>query len=147
MKLSTNTRYAVRILFELHGFTEPVSTAYLAEKTGLSLRAVENIQAVLKRNRITSGTVGARGGILLLKPLTDISLGDLVTLFDGGVEFAVCCGDKSNDCPNLGGCEIQAVWRTVSDALQKQLNAVSLDSVLRQYPVGVYGTILDGMPS
>jgi len=143
MKLSTNTRYAVRILFELQSFHEPVSTSWLAEKTGLTLRTVENIHAVLKRSGITSGTVGARGGIQLVKPLADISLGALVALFDGGVEFAVCCGDKSNDCPNQDGCEIRSVWRTVSSAVQKQLDAVSLDSILRKYPAGAYGTIRD----
>ena len=143
MKLSPNTRYAIRILFELGGLNEPVSTAYLAEKTGMTLRTVENIHAVLRRGNITAGTVGAKGGIQLLVPLADISLGSLVTLFDEGVRFAVCCGEKSNDCPNQGGCEIRAVWNTVSDEIQKQLDAISLESILKKYPVGMHGVILN----
>ena len=143
MKLSPNTRYAIRILFELGGLREPVSTAYLAEKTGMTLRTVENIHAVLRRGNITAGTVGAKGGIQLLVPLAAISLGSLVALFDEGVQFAVCCGEKSNDCPNQDGCEIRAVWNTVSDEIQKQLDAISLESILKQYPVGVHGVILN----
>jgi Rrf2 family iron-sulfur cluster assembly transcriptional regulator len=143
MRFSPNTRYAIRVLFELSGLSEPVSTACLAEKTGMSLRTVENIHAVLRREEITAGTVGAKGGIALLVPLAKISLGKLVTLFDDGVAFAVCCGDKSNECPNQAGCDIRNVWRTVSHMVQEQLDAISLDAILRQYPTGAHGVILN----
>ncbi|SBV92187.1 Transcriptional regulator (fragment) [uncultured delta proteobacterium] len=143
MKFSPNTRYAIRVLFELGGLSEPVSTAYLAEKTGMSLRTVENIHAVLRRENITAGTVGAKGGIQLLQPLADISLGTLVYLFDDGVEFAVCCGDKSNECPNQAECGIRSVWKTVSSTVQSQLDAISLDAILQQYPTESHGIVLN----
>lgn len=143
MKLSPNTRYAIRILFELHGLSGPVSTAWLSEKTGISLRTVENIHAVLKQNGITSGTVGAKGGLQLLRTLADISLGDLVLLFDEGVAFSVCCGDKSNECPNQDTCEIRNAWNHVSAAVQEQLDRVSLESVLRRYPKDGAGFMLN----
>lgn len=141
MKLSPNTRYAIRVLFALNGLSEPISTAYLAEKTGMTLRTVENIHAVLRRGHITAGTVGAKGGITLLTPLAGISLGKLVSLFDGGVEFAVCCGDKANECPNQSGCEVRNVWTSVSREVQRQLDAISLESIVRQYPEGLRGVI------
>ena len=143
MRLSPNTRYAIRVLFELGGLSEPVSTAYLAEKTGMSLRTVENIHAVLRRESITAGTVGAKGGIALLVPLESLSLGKLIALFDDGVEFAVCCGDKSNECPNQSGCGIRSAWKAVSWDVQRQLDAISLDAILQQYPQGVHGVILN----
>ena len=134
MKLSPNTRYAIRVLFELAGASEPVSSTLLAEKTGLSPRVVENIQSVLKHEGITSSAMGARGGIRLKKNLSEISLGDMIYLFDDGIEFAVCCGEKSNDCPNQDFCETRSVWRSVSGLIQKELDAVSLETILRQYP-------------
>lgn len=141
MKLSPNTRYAVRILFELAELEKPVSTAFLAERTGMSLRTVENIHAALRKNRITEGTVGARGGLRLVRPLSAISLGALVEMFDDGVEFAVCCGDKSNDCPNQETCGTRAVWRAISAKIQAELDAVSLESILRQYPFEAGGPL------
>lgn len=143
MKLSPSTRYAIRVLFELNGLDAPVSTAYLAEKTGMTLRTVENIHATLRRGGITAGTVGAKGGIRLLEPLEAISLGRLVALFDNGVEFAVCCGEKSNECPNQAECEIRNAWNAVSQIVQDRLDAISLESILRQYPHGVHGTLLN----
>lgn len=140
MKLSPNTRYAIRILFELHGLSAPVSTAWLSEKTGITLRTVENIHAVLKRAGITSGTVGARGGLSLERPLARVSLGQLVSIFDEGVGFAVCCGEKSNDCPNRGHCGIRAAWDGVSMQVQRQLDQITLESILGSYPVAPDGS-------
>ncbi|MDL2286690.1 Rrf2 family transcriptional regulator [Desulfococcaceae bacterium OttesenSCG-928-F15] len=143
MRLSPNTRYSIRLLFELNGLDKPVSTAYLAEKIGMTLRTVENIHAVLRRESITEGTVGAKGGIRLLVPLEKISLGKLVLLFDHGVDFAVCCGDKSNDCPNQDECGIRSVWKIVSREVQKSLDHIFLDAILRQYPKGPQGILLN----
>ena len=134
MKFSPATRYAIRILFELRGLDVPVSTAWIAESTGMSLRTVENIQAVLKQKGITSGIVGARGGLQLARALSEISLGDLVRFFDDGVAFDVCCGEKSNDCPNQADCDIRSVWSGVSAVVQGQLDAISLESILQRYP-------------
>ncbi|MDL2328355.1 Rrf2 family transcriptional regulator [Desulfosarcina sp. OttesenSCG-928-A07] len=143
MRFSPNIRYAIRLLFELSSLSEPVSTAWLAEKIGMTVRTVENIHAVLRRENITAGTVGAKGGIRLLVPLEHISLGKLVLLFDSGVDFAVCCGDKSNECPNQDECGIRSVWKAVSRNVQQHLDGIFLDVILRQYPNGPNGILLN----
>jgi len=130
MKISAQTRYAVRILFELAAAAAPLSIGDLSEKTGISPRAVENICAQLRYDGISTGIVGPGGGIRLEVPLEDISLGRLIYLFEDGVEFAVCCGDKANDCPNQHACENRAVWRKVSAKIQEELDAISLNSLL-----------------
>ena len=130
MKFSVKTRYAVRILLELAAAAAPLSISDLADKTGISPRAVENICARLRYDGISTGIVGPGGGIRLEIPLEDISLGRLVYLFEDGVEFAVCCGDKANDCPNRHVCENRAVWRKISARIQEELDAIPLSSLL-----------------
>jgi Rrf2 family protein len=131
MKLSARTRYAIRILSELSATAAPLSIGDLSEKTGISPRAVENICARLRYDGISTGIVGPGGGIRLEVPLGDISLGRLVDLFEDGVEFFVCCGDKANDCPNQSVCANRAVWRDLSANIQADLDAIPLDSLLR----------------
>lgn len=133
MKLSTNTRYAIRIIFELHIAKGPVSIASLSELTNISLKTVENILSVLRQNEITASIIGAHGGIRLKKTLSDISLGNIIELFDEGVRFVVCFGEKSNDCPRQNICETRSVWKTISTQIQKELDSVSLESILDQY--------------
>ena len=133
MKLSVQTRYAVRILSELAAASAPLAIGDLSEKTGISPRAVEKICAQLRYDGISTGIVGPGGGIRLEVPLGDISLGRLVDLFEDGVGFAVCCGDKANDCPNRHDCENRAVWRKISAKIQEELDAIPLDSLLLHY--------------
>ena len=133
MKLSTHTRYAIRILFELHLARGPISIAALSELTNIGLKTVENIHAVLRQNDITASIIGAHGGIRLNKPLSAISLGKMIELFDEGVRFVVCFGEKSNDCPRQNVCETRSVWTTISGQIQKELDTVSLEAILDQY--------------
>ena len=133
MKLSTHTRYAIRILFELHLARGPISIAALSELTNIGLKTVENIHAVLRQNDITASIIGAHGGIRLNKPLSAISLGKMIELFDEGVRFVVCFGEKSNDCPRQNVCETRSVWKTISGQIQKELDTVSLEAILDQY--------------
>lgn len=133
MKLSSNTRYAVRLLFELQGASAPLSMSLLADKTGLTLRAIENIQAILRENGLTTSTVGPGGGLSLAVPLEKISLGTLVRLFDNGVELTVCCGEKSNECPNRHRCANRSAWDDISAIVQDSLDEVSLDKVYQRY--------------
>lgn len=129
MKLSTNTRYAIRILFELHDAARPLSISILSQKTGIAPRTVENVHALLKQHGITESSVGAKGGITLSRPLEAISLGRIMVWFDDGVEFAVCCGDKGNECPQQSSCNTRSAWRKVSARVQTGLDAISLSDI------------------
>jgi Rrf2 family protein len=133
MKLSTDVRYAVRIIFTLAGLDKPMSTPCLAEKAGIAPRAVELIHSTLKRNGLTTSAVGPKGGIRLAVPLVEITLGRLVEILDGGVEFFVCSGKKTNECPDKHKCAMRSVWSAVSDRMQHELNSLSLEEIFRDY--------------
>ena len=133
MKLHTDVRYAIRIIFALSCAQSPLSICLLSEKTGIAPRAVELAHASLKRHGITTSTVGARGGIKLAVAPKEISLGKLIEIFDNGVEFFICAGDRSNECPDMDNCSMRSAWNALSGKFQQELNSVTLDGVLRRY--------------
>jgi Rrf2 family protein len=133
MKLKTDVRYAVRIIFTLTGASTPVSMACLSEKTGIAPRAVELTHAVLKRNGFTTGAVGSKGGIRLAVPLAEITLGRLMKIFDGGVELFVCSGKKTNECSDKNNCAMRSVCHDLSDRIQHELNSISLEEIFQNY--------------
>ncbi|MDR2826252.1 MAG: Rrf2 family transcriptional regulator [Deltaproteobacteria bacterium] len=126
MKFSTNVRYAIRILTKLHNAKGRLPMGTLAELTGCSLRTIEKIHSVLRENGITSGVIGAKGGIELLIPLSELTLGAIAKLFDDEVDLAVCFGDKSNDCPNVLICHRHKKWLKFSEKIQQELDTVPL---------------------
>lgn len=130
MVLSATARYAIRLLFELK-MDKPLSSAMLAEQIGIPAKTLEKIQAILKSHKLTESILGSKGGLKLLKPLSQISLGQIIELFDNGIGFAVCFGNKANDCPNHNSCSMIAAWHTVSTQIQKSLNNISLEHILQ----------------
>jgi Rrf2 family protein len=131
MKFSTSVRYAVRIIFTLHEAGRPVSVAAIAERTGVAPHTVEKIHAVLQKNGITAGMIGSRGGIRLAQPVDGVSLGKLLEILDGGVAFAVCCGEKTNRCPGAqSDCPRYSAWKAFSDRTQAFFDTVFLTEFL-----------------
>ncbi len=137
MRLSTNTRYAIRLIYELYQFKSPISIAALAERINISVKIIESIHSTLKQQGITKAIIGANGGIKLIRNLDQISLGEMITLFDEGVRFVVCFGNKANNCPRQSACETQSVWKTISDRIQHELDIVSLADILDEYRNGL----------
>ena len=132
MKLSARSRYASRILLELarHKGASPMSAATLSQHTGVSVQFVEQILKPLKQSGLTRSVRGAAGGHRLARPAEDITLGEVVRLMEGGILLTVCCGEKANDCPRREGCLTRRAWLQVSESLEKELDSISLASLL-----------------
>lgn len=132
MKLSARSRYASRILLELarHKAEAPMSAATLSQHTGVSVQFVEQILKPLKQSGLTSSLRGAAGGHRLAKPAEEITLGEVVRLMEGGIMLTVCCGDKANECPRRDGCLTRRAWMQVSNTLEKELDSISLATLL-----------------
>ena len=132
MKFSARTRYAARILLELAGNQDerPMSAAVLSQRTGVSAQFVEQILKPLKQKGFTSSVRGASGGHRLARPTDAISLGEVVRLMEGGIQLSVCCGDNAKDCPRKDRCLIRGSWVTVSHALERELDEITLASLL-----------------
>ncbi|MDR2605434.1 MAG: Rrf2 family transcriptional regulator [Desulfovibrio sp.] len=131
MRLSVNTRYAIRMLCTLAQADRPVSLAALAERIGTSKRALENVHALLKRHGITEGSVGPRGGLTMKRALSDIRVGELLLLFDDAVDLSMCRTGRSACCPEGQQCPSRVNWRAVSSRLQDMLNAVTLKEIMQ----------------
>lgn len=144
MKLSPQIRYAARILFELAESQSPIPLAALSEKTGVSVKTAESVHSTLKAYGITDAIAGPRGGVFLTVELASLSLGRLVEIFDGGVAFTACCGNKANDCPNQSSCSLKTIWASVSATIQRHLDSLSLEGILYD---DAMGELEDTLPS
>ncbi|MCL1939643.1 MAG: Rrf2 family transcriptional regulator [Desulfovibrionaceae bacterium] len=133
MKLSARSRYASRILLELakHMGASPMSAATLSNYTGVSVQFVEQILKPLKQNGLTHSVRGAAGGHRLARPADQISLGEVVRLMEGGITLTVCCGEKANECPRRDGCLTRRAWVQLSTILEKELDSISLATLLQ----------------
>ena len=82
MKLSTRGRYGVRTLLDLalHQDEGLVLLKDIARRQEFSLAYLEHLIAPLIAAGLVKSTRGARGGVSLLKPPSEIKLGEAVQL-------------------------------------------------------------------
>jgi Rrf2 family protein len=85
MRVSKKTDYALRTLFTLveHHGGAPIPIRELARRNEVPKRFLEQIMLALKSQGWVTSTAGLRGGYVLAKNPSKITLGEVVRHFDG----------------------------------------------------------------
>ncbi len=84
MHISARSDYAVQAMLAIawhHG--GPVKTAELAHMRNIPVSYLPSILADLRRARLLSGRTGIDGGYSLTRPVTEISVGDVMRAVEG----------------------------------------------------------------
>ena len=126
MKLSTKGRYAVRILSciarnQIHG---PVCKALIAEEESISKDYIEQIVVTLKRAGLVVGRRGMKGGFLLNKEVGEITLFDVLTAAEGGMDLVQC-----GECNRTETCKTRPVWDDATAILKEYFSKITLDQI------------------
>jgi len=132
MKLSTKGRYGVRAALELalrYG-SGPVMVREIAESQDISERYLEHILNALRASGIVKSTRGARGGYELAKPPATVAVGEIVRALEGPLDIVSCTSDK--DCRRTMTCVAMEVWSEVRDAIERVLDSVTLEDMVRR---------------
>jgi len=138
MKLSTRGRYGVRALLDLavHQGGGLVSLKDVARRQEVSLAYLEHLIAPLIAAGLVKSTRGARGGILLLKPPSEIKLSEVVQLLEGSIA-PVDCVNNPNVCHRSASCVTRDIWSEMKEAMSQVLDSTTLqDLVERQRQKG-----------
>ena len=87
MKLSSKSEYAMLALIHLARQKEGVfvSVENIAKAQNIPAKFLEQILLALKRNRAVRSVKGQRGGYMLGKPASEISLAEIIRLLDGAL--------------------------------------------------------------
>ncbi len=132
MKLSTRSRYGLRILMQIAIENENGELAQgrdIAEKQEISEAYLEQLMIPLKGAGLVRTVRGCTGGYRLSKSPEKITVLDLIEIFEGGIEIVPCSTPKK-ECPRIGTCPVTGVWRKLTDAMKSTASAISLKDVL-----------------
>jgi FeS assembly SUF system regulator len=127
MRLSRLADYAIVLLTHIAQHPEAVHTgAEAALATGVPQPTTARILARLCRSGVLTSTRGAKGGYVLGQPAADISVGDVVSVFDGPVNLTRCVSAARRPCEVETTCPSRAGLNRINVAVRKALNDVSL---------------------
>lgn len=146
MVLSQKSQYAVRAVFELakQQGTGPVTAARIAEAQYIPVRFLENILSQLRQAGIVESVRGKEGGYRLGRPPQQITVGDVIRLFQGPLS-AIDCADgggddragsgraaSGRDCPLRPGCVLLPMWDKAHRAMMDVFDGTSFRDLVEQ---------------
>ncbi len=130
MRLTTKGRFAVTAMVDLglRHLRGPVTLAGISDRQGISLSYLEQLFGRLRRHEIVESVRGPGGGYCLAKPLSAISVADIIRAVDEEVD-ATQCGGLGN-CHDDHECITHDLWTGLNKHIYAYLESVSLDQLV-----------------
>ena len=103
-----------------------LSATDLAQDTGVPLPTAQKLMQQLAVSGLLVGQRGAGGGYALARPVTEISLADIVEAVEGPIVLTMCADGVNHECALDQHCRVKPHMSIVGDAIRSSLDAVSL---------------------
>ncbi|MBA3666865.1 MAG: SUF system Fe-S cluster assembly regulator [Sphingomonas sp.] len=107
-----------------------LSATELSDETGVPLPTAQKLMQRLAAAGLLVGTRGSGGGYALARPVSDISLADIVEAVEGPIAMTQCSGsDEPSDCALDAHCRLKPHMGVVGEKVRGALGAVSLQEL------------------
>jgi len=151
MMFSTRAEYGVRVMVELarrgaDGIEQPVSLSEIADEGALPLAYLEHLAARLRKAGLLQSRRGARGGYLLTRPASEISMAEVVEALEGSIApieciseapdgHLVCAREESQSVGAPGYvCPTKLLWTRVRGSIVRTLEETKLSDLVLERP-------------
>lgn len=131
MKVSTKTRYGMRFMIDLaERYGEGcVPMKEVAERQGISKKYLEQVVSPLVDAGLLKVSRGQKGGFQLARSPQEITLADVVSASEDGIELLNCLGCLTV-CEREAGCVSREVWGGMQDAITDYLEGRTLADIV-----------------
>src|SRR5947209_8952990 len=135
MMFSTKTEYGVRVMVELAGHSgeDPVPLAEIASHGDLPLAYLEHLVARLRKAGLVDSRRGSRGGYLLARSPTNITMAEVVEALEGAIAPIECISEAadgsivcSRESDPAHVCPTKLLWTRVRFAIVRTLQETTL---------------------
>jgi len=108
----------------------------IARRQEVSLPYLEHLITPLVAAGLVKSTRGARGGVSLIKPPSEIKLSEAVQLLEGSIAPVDCVNDPKL-CHRSAYCVTRDIWSEMKNAMSQVLDSTTIqDLVERQRQKG-----------
>ena len=132
MKLSTKSRYCVRLLVDLAKYAnqKPVSMGEISKRQEISVKYLEQLIRPLKQAKLIISARGPKGGHQLTKKPEEITIGEIVRLFEipnGRVKG----GTKPEKGFISDDYQVKLAWKSATQVLYDKLDSMTIDDLAK----------------
>ena len=102
-----------------------VSAKRIAEEFHIPAELLAKILQRLAKKRLITSQNGPKGGYVLARRPTEISVGDVVRALEGPINI-VSCLEASSECPQMARCSLRRPVQKIQAAISQVLDTMSL---------------------
>ena len=158
MMFSTKAEYGVRVMVELArragadvSCADPISLAEIAEHDGLPLAYLEHVVARLRKAELVDSRRGSRGGYLLARPATEITMAEVVEALEGSIAPIECISEGadgsivcSRELHPGRTCPSKLLWTRVRSSIVRTLQETTLADLALAPSLGGDANVVTG---
>lgn len=130
MKITSKLRYSLFLMGELalNYDKKLVQIKGFSQKSGLSLKYLEQIVILLKKKGLIQAVRGAYGGYKLVQPPEKISLYSILEASQGTITMGKNCVDQHQNsfCVHQSSCLNFALWELLDSSIKQKMENTSL---------------------
>jgi Rrf2 family nitric oxide-sensitive transcriptional repressor len=131
MKLLTSTDFALRVLMRLSATpNEHVSTDALARELVISRHHLHKIVQYLTEAGMVRTIRGARGGVMLARPASEIRVGEVIRSHEHDQALVECFRTDGGACNLLPRCRLRGMLDAAKNAFYQHLDRYTLADCL-----------------
>jgi Rrf2 family protein len=108
-----------------HGEDGAVSAKRIAEEFHIPAERLAKILQRLAKKQLISSHNGPKGGYLLSRPSTEITVGEVVRALEGPIRI-VSCMSAQDDCPQFSRCNLREPVQKIQASISYVLDTMTL---------------------
>ena len=140
MKLSTQSRYGVRAIFDIayNSVHSPAQIQDIYRRQRIPPRYLEQIFQKLKKAGFLVSKRGPKGGYMLRKPPEQISVGEIIRAVEGQSRIVFCTDLESGrkKCGMFEKCITRTVWKEAQDLIFGYFDSISIADLCKKAKEG-----------
>lgn len=132
MHLSRIADYALRACVALAG-QERLKAKDLAVREGLPTPYLAKVVQTLRVGGLVQSERGPKGGFILARPASKITIREVIEAVQGEVFFRRCVSNKKR-CVPKGYCTLHPLWRKMEKKFANEMGRLTIEDLrLRRY--------------
>jgi len=133
MRISMKADYGIRAMVDLarHYGEGPVQTSEIAARQFIPEPYLDQLLTVLRKAGLIRSIRGPQGGHMLMRPPSQITMGEVVAALEGNIAVLDCLDDMGA-CQLSERCGQRSVWQEVRAVTRRILDSVTLQDLLER---------------
>ena len=133
IKLSTKGHYGARLMLDLaiHYGDGPIVLKDISERQDISVKYLWNLVESLRIAGLVESYRGRHGGYMLAKKPSEITMKDIINIFEGK-SCIVDCVCNPSFCEKSSSCVTRDLWSEISDQISQILESVTLEDMVNR---------------